>query len=81
MGFSDDLVAEARAPKCKISAVREKMDKVDQKALDAAMENRDNVPTEVIIRALGRAQSDVKIGRKVVLKHRDKMCSCFEGNL
>lgn len=54
------------------------MSKTDQKVLDEAMRNREKVPTEVIIRALAKSQSDLTIGRKVVLKHRDQMCSCFE---
>ena len=36
------------------------------------MENRNKVPTEVIIRALNKSQDEVQIGRKVVLKHRDQ---------
>lgn len=80
MGFSDDLQAETRArSKCKLEAVRENMSAEDRASLDAAMENIDFVPTEVIIRALKRDPNNPLIGRKVVLKHRQRECSCFDG--
>jgi len=82
VGFQDDLAAETRATRvCKIATIKVGMSATDRKVLDAAMENRNKVPTEVIIRALNKSQDEVNIGRKVVLKHRDQMCSCFEDSV
>lgn len=84
MGFEDDLAAETKATKlCKIVSIRERMNDVDRKVLDAAMENRDRIPTEVIIRAINRDPENTPVGRKAVSKHRDQLCTCFvpEGSL
>jgi hypothetical protein len=79
VGFEDDLAAETRATRaCKVATIKERMSATDKKVLDAAMSNRDKVPTEVIIRALNKSQDNVTIGRKVILRHRDQMCTCFE---
>ena len=78
MGFSDDLAAETKATsKCKIESVRARMDTVDRKVLDAAMDNREKIPTDVIIRAINKDPENVHVGRKAVMKHRDHLCSCF----
>ena len=79
MGFQDDLTAETRAThSCKIATIKEKMTAADRKVLDTAMDNLDNVPTEVIIRALNKNPGNPNVGRRVVVKHRDKMCVCFD---
>ena len=79
MGFEDDLKAETRAKQsCKIADAKEKMDATDRKVLDAAMDNRDKIPTEVIIRALNKDPDIPTIGRKATLKHREGRCSCFD---
>ena len=78
MGFEDDLAAEKRSTnRCKIDGVRERMNKEDRASLDAAMDDHDRIPTEVIIRALKRDPNNPLIGRKVVIKHRQRECSCF----
>lgn len=79
VGFEDDLKAETRAKRsCKIAEAKEKMDATDRKVLDAAMDNREKIPTEVIIRALNKDPEAPVIGRKVVNKHREGRCSCFD---
>lgn len=80
MGFSDDLQAETRSTNiCKMEGVRANMEADDVASLDAAMDNLDLVSTEVIIRALKRNPDNPLIGRKVVLRHRQRECSCFNG--
>ena len=78
VGFQDDLVAETRAGRlCKIATVKERMTPTDCKVLDIAMEDRDRMPTQVILRALNKNSNGFVIGQKAILKHRDHMCSCF----
>jgi hypothetical protein len=71
----EGLTPPARKPlQCKLSRLREGLDKSDQKILDGAVANVEDWPTETLVRELRKHGLDV--GRETIRAHRRGDCVC-----
>ena len=71
----EGLTPPAKKPlQCKLSRLREALDKSDQKILDDAVANIEDWPTETLVRELRRFGLDV--GRETIRAHRRGDCLC-----
>jgi hypothetical protein len=71
----EGLTPPAKKPvQCKVTRLRETLDKADQKILDAALANVEDWPTETLVRELRKHGVDV--GRETVRAHRRGDCLC-----
>jgi hypothetical protein len=59
---------------CKLSVLRDGLDKSDQKILDDAMADAELWPTETLVRELRKRGVDV--GRETIRNHRRGDCLC-----
>jgi hypothetical protein len=71
----EGLTPPAKKPlQCKLSRLREGLDKSDQKILDDAVGNIEDWPTDTLVRELRKFGLDV--GRETVRAHRRGDCLC-----
>jgi len=71
----EGLTPPAKKPlQCKLSRLREGLDKSDQKILDDAVANTEDWPTETLVRELRKLNFDV--GRETIRAHRRGDCLC-----
>jgi hypothetical protein len=71
----EGLTPPAKKPvQCKISRLREGLDKSDQKILDEALANVEDWPTDTLVRELRKHGLDV--GRETIRGHRRGDCLC-----
>jgi hypothetical protein len=71
----EGLTPPPRKPlQCKLSRLREGLDKSDQKILDDALLNTEDWPTETLVRELRKRGLDV--GRETIRSHRRGDCLC-----
>ena len=71
----EGLTPPAKKPlQCKLSRLREGLDKSDQKILDDAVANVEDWPTETLVRELRKHGLDV--GRETIRAHRRGDCVC-----
>ncbi len=71
----EGLTPPAKKPLlCKLSRLREGLDKSDQKILDDAVANTEDWPTDALVRDLRKFGLDV--GRETVRAHRRGDCLC-----
>jgi hypothetical protein len=71
----EGLTPPAKKPlQCKLSRLREGLDKSDQKILDEAVANTEDWPTETLVRELRKHGVDV--GRETIRSHRRGDCLC-----
>ncbi len=71
----EGLTPPAKKPlQCKLSRLREALEKSDQKILDEAVANIEDWPTETLVRELRRFGLDV--GRETIRAHRRGDCLC-----
>jgi hypothetical protein len=71
----EGLTPPAKKPlQCKLSRLREGLEKSDQKILDGAVANVEDWPTETLVRELRKHGLDV--GRETIRAHRRGDCVC-----
>jgi hypothetical protein len=71
----EGLTPPAKKPvQCKLSRLRDALDKADQKILDEAVANVEDWPTDTLVRELRKHGLD--IGRETIRGHRRGDCLC-----
>lgn len=81
MGFADDLEAETTKSRCNVALLAKEMEPNDRADFLAAVANVEEVPSNVILRAVARGKYGRPLGVRSLKTHREHRCSCFEENV